>query len=340
MARRLRSHSTPEENLQRAMRAIPWKLLVLLPLFILIAVPSYLFGVRISHRLFSSLTSFAYTLSAPPNSSPTPTPLPAFPTVLPQVGSVLYTVQNGDSCDSILASQMHMADAGTIFSDANPPSIKALNAVVGQNCDDLQPGMVLSLMPQYPLMVLGGIVRAINSSTPQQVIPTPLINVPTQTLAPDCSGGCWLTVSIAPSVQIHLLVQTTLAIHVGSWVWAQAAMQRKSVPNFSNYPYVDPTAPLNGTSLRACDLQIDNTHDGNSLSCDQLTPNTIDDDGGAWLFGVVNPSSLGHWGYHLSLPKNTQVLLWLTQTSNGSLVYKAGNPLYRYDQATHVYVKA
>ncbi len=340
MARRLRTQSIAEERPRIVRHSFPWKLLLLVPLLVVVAVPSYLFGVRVSHGLYTSLTGLAYTFSAPPNNSPTATPLPTFPTILPQVGSLLYTAQNGDSCDSILATQMHMADAGAIFSDAKPGTIKALNTVVGQNCDDLQPGQVLSLMPQYPLMVLGGIVRKIDSSTPQQVVPTPLINVPNQQLAPDCSGGCWLTVSITSTVQVHLLVQTTLAIHIGSWVWAQASMQLKNVANFANYPYVDPAIALNGTFLHACDFQVNNTHDSNSLSCNQLTPNTIDADGGTWLFGVISPVSLGHWGYHLSLPQGTQVLLWLTQTNNGSLIYKAGNSIYRYSSTNHLYVKA
>src|SRR5206468_3242719 len=83
----------------------------------------------------------------------------------------------------------------------------------------------------------------------------------------------------------------------GSWVWTQAALARKNIKDFDSYPYADPFASLNGMSLRACDLQVDNTHDDNSLSCSQLLPNTIDDDGGAWLFGVTGPGSLDHWGF-------------------------------------------
>jgi hypothetical protein len=90
-------------------------------------------------------------------------------------------------------------------------------------------------------------------------------------------------------------------------------------------------------SLRACDIQVDNTHDENALACDQLLPNTIDDDGGAWLFGVTGSCGLEHWGYTLNLPSCTQVLIWLTN-SNGNLSFHRGNPVYRYDKATHVYV--
>jgi hypothetical protein len=91
-------------------------------------------------------------------------------------------------------------------------------------------------------------------------------------------------------------------------------------------------------SLSACDFQADNIHDDNSLSCDQLMPNTIDDDGGAWLFGVIGPSALNHWGYHLKLPQGTRVFLWLT-SQNGALKFRAGDPVYRFDSGTNKYVK-
>ncbi|HET9920211.1 MAG TPA: hypothetical protein VFQ30_10255, partial [Ktedonobacteraceae bacterium] len=219
--------------------------------------------------------------------------------------------------------------------------VKALDAVIGQDCHALQPGMVLTLAPQYPLVALGGVVLKATATSAQQVLPTPLINVaPTQQTGVDCSGGCTLVVQVAPSVKINLVVQTALPVRVGSWVWAQATLARMSVSGFDNYPYADSNASLNGMSLRACDLQIDNIHDNNSLSCDQLMPNTIDDDGGAWLFGVVSPGGLNHWRYNLHLPTGTQVLLWLTADNNGNLSYHKGNPLYRYDPNAHVYVPA
>jgi hypothetical protein len=112
-----------------------------------------------------------------------------------------------------------------------------------------------------------------------------------------------------------------------------------NVKGFSNYPYADPIATLDGMSLRACDLQVDNTHDDNSLSCNQLQPNTIDDDGGAWLFGITGKSALDHWKYPLHLPAGTRVLLWLTSNSHGDLRFSRGNPVYRYNEATHLYVK-
>jgi hypothetical protein len=248
-------------------------------------------------------------------------------------------VKAGDACDEILAYQMRMADAGQIFSDVNPNTVKALDNVIGQDCHKLQPGMVLTLAPQYPLIAFGGIVRKVDPTSPQQALPTPLINVArSQQISIDCSNGCLLTVSIATGIQVHLLVQTTLSIHTGSWVWAQALLARKTVPNFDNYPYADPNASLNGMSLRACDLQVDNIHDDNSLSCSQLQPNTINDDGGAWLFGVTGASSLDHWHYPLHQPAGVRVLLWLSSDNNGNLVFDKGNPVYRYDDASHVYV--
>jgi hypothetical protein len=68
-------------------------------------------------------------------------------------------------------------------------------------------------------------------------------------------------------------------------------------------------------------------------------PNTIDDDGGAWLFGVIGPSALDHWGYRLKLSQGTRVLLWLT-SHNGDLTFQPGNPVYRYATGTKRYVKA
>jgi hypothetical protein len=337
MARRFHPRSRPAENLRIVLATIPWKLLLLIPLLVAVAIPTYLFGSRLGTQIFPSITKLFYTASGP---APTvlPTPYPAFPTVLPLAGSLRYTTGAGDSCDSVLTFQMNMNDAGQVFSDVKPETVKALDKTVGLDCHALQPGMTMTLSPQYPLVAFGGIVEKIASNTAAQVIPTPLINVPQQSLAPDCSGGCNLTVLLAPQVQLHLLVQTTLALHVGSWIWAQATLARKHIAGFDAYPYADPGASLNGMSLSACDFQADNIHDDNSLSCDQLTPNTIDDDGGAWLFGVTGPSALDHWGYHLKLPRGTRVLIWLT-SQNGTLTFQAGNPVYRFDSGTNKYVK-
>lgn len=339
MTRRFQQRRTPVGNVSIILRSIPWKLLLLVPLLILVAIPAFYYGTHAGQKAFPSLINFFYNLTGPPPTA-TPTPQPALPTTLPKIGSLLYTVQAGDSCDEILTIQMHMADANTIFTDAKPDTINALDVSIGQDCHALQPGMVLTLSPQYPLIAFGGRVLKVEPTAPQQVLPTPLINVaPQQQLGVDCSNGCHLNVLIASGIQVNLSVQTTLPIKVGSWVWAQATLARKSIKNFDNYPYADPLAILNGMSLRACDLQIDDTHDDNSLSCNQLPPNTIDDDGGAWLFGVTGPSSLDHWQYPLHLSPGTRVLLWLSVDSNGSLKFRKGNPVYRYDEGSHVYVR-
>jgi hypothetical protein len=337
MARRFHPRSRPAENLRIILATIPWKLLILTLVLLAAAIPAYLFGARLGNQIFPSLTKLFYTASA---SAPTavPTPYPAFPTVLPLPGSRLYTTAAGDSCDSVLAFQMNMNDAGQVFSDVKPETVRALDKTVGLDCHALQPGMTMNLSPQYPLIAFGGIVLKIASNTAAQVIPTPLINVPQRPLAPDCSGGCNLTVRLAPQVQVHLLVQTTLALHVGAWVWAQATLARQHIAGFDTYPYAYPGASLNGMSLSACDFQADNIHDDNSLSCDQLTPNTIDDDGGAWLFGIIGPGALDHWGYHLKLPRGTRVLIWLT-SQNGVLKFHAGSPVYRFDGGINKYVK-
>jgi len=339
MTRRYQSKSTSRENLRIVARAIPWKLLLLIPILVVIAVPAYVYSSNASKGILPGMTKFFYNLSAPTVVA-SPTPQPALLSTLPQVGSTLYTVQGGDSCDSLLSYHMRMADAGQIFSDANPVSVKSLDTALGQDCHALQPGMVLPLAPQYPLIALGGVVLKIEATTPQQVLPTPLINVPnSQQMTVDCSGGCLLIVRIAPQVEVRLTVQTTLPMRVGAWVWAQAALARKHVPSFPNYPYADPQASLNNMSLQACDFQVNDTHDDGSLGCDQLTPNTIDDDGGSWLFGVTGTASLDHWHYGLHVPAGTRVLLWLTNV-NGILKFHKGNPVYRYDDASHVYVPA
>ncbi|MDQ2717059.1 MAG: hypothetical protein M3Z08_19320 [Chloroflexota bacterium] len=305
--------------------------------FVLAAIPAYTYGMRAGAHIVPAVTNFFSTLGAP--ASPVPTPHPALPTVLPQAGSLLYTVQGGESCDEMLTLRMHMNDAGEVFSDVKPATVSALSAAIGKDCHALQPGMTVMLSPQYPLVALAGLVRKVEATAPLEVLPTPLINVAQQQQGPDCSSGCLLTIQIAPAVQIKLQVQTALTVQVGSWVWAQAMYPRKAVPNFYTYPYADPGASLNGVTLRACDFQVDGTHDDNSLSCDQLQPNSIDLDGGAWLFGVTGSDSLDHWGYALHLPAGTRVLLWLTVDNNGNLHFRKHNAVYRYDDGTHLYVR-
>ena len=337
MAGRIYRRSTPAENLRVVVHAIPWRLLLLIPVLLIISFPVFLFGTGAGQRLLPALTTYFYNLGNP--QTPAPTPYPSFPPSLPQPGSLLYTVQTGDNCDEILTTQMHMADAGQIFSDSAPVTVQALNSAIGQNCHTLQPGMVITLSPHYPLIALGGIVLKAEPSTTLQSLPTPLINVTQQQTGVDCSTGCKLTVRIAPKVEVALTVQTTLPVRTGSWVWAQAMLPRKALAGFDAYPYVDPSASLNGMTMRVCDFQIDATHDDNGLSCSQVLPNTIVDDGGSWLYGVADSDSLAHWRYPLHLPNGTRVLLWLSLDNNGNLVYRKGNPVYRYDDQTHVYVR-
>ncbi len=337
MAGRVYRRSTPAENLRVVIRKIPWRVLLLIPVLLVIAFPVFLFGTHAGQRLLPALTNYFYNLGSP--ASPTPTPYPAFPAVLPQPSSLLYTVQEGDNCDEILSTQMHMSDAGQVFSDAAPASVKALDSAIGQDCHALQPGMVITLSPHYPLVALAGVVLKVAPTSPVQPLPTPLINVTQQQTGIDCSIGCKLQVRIAPKVQVTLTVQTTLLVHPGSWVWVQAMLPRKAVKDFGNYPYVDPLASLNGATMPVCDFQVDATHDDNGLSCSQLPPNTIVDDGGSWLFGVTGSGSLAHWRYPLHLPDGTRVLLWLSLDNYGNLVYRKGNALYRYDEGTHLYTR-
>ncbi len=339
MAGRTYRRSTPAENLHIIIHRIPWRLLLLLPLLLAAAIPVFLFGTSAGQRLLPAMTNYFYHLSDAP--TPVPTPYPPFPANLPQPGSLLYTVQAGDNCDTILSTRMHMADAGQIFSDANPKTVQLLNEVIGQNCHALQPGMVITLVPQYPLVAISGKVLKILPVGSLQPLPTPLINVQQQ-VGVDCTSGCNLDVRVSAQVQVQLVVQTALQIYIGSWVWAQAMLPDKQVAGFSNYPYVDPALSFNGATLRACDFQLDNTHDDNSLSCSQLTPNTILDDNGAWLYGVTGSASLDHWRYALSshhLPVGSRILLWLSLDNNGNLVYRQGNDVYRFDETTHLYVQ-
>jgi hypothetical protein len=340
MANRVHPRSTHPEKRPLVIPAFPWRLLLLMLYLLIIGIPAFLFGSRVGQRVLPTLTNYFYNISGTPP-LPTSTPLPPFPTILPQPGSLLYIAQPGDSCDEILSTQMQMTDAGQIFSDAKPNTMKALNSAVGQDCDALQPGMVIKLSPHYPLVALGGEVLKVEATSPQLPLPTPLITITSQQQAGfDCSNGCLLTMQIASGTQIRLLVQTALPVRIGSWVWAQAMLARKQIAGFANYPYADPNASFNGMLLRACDLQVDNVHDDNSLSCSQLLPNTIVDDGGTWLLGVTGPGSLDHWHYPLHFPAGTRVLLWLSADSQGHLKFQKGNRVYRFDEATHFYVPA
>ncbi len=324
-----------EGDLRTNVLTRPLRLLLFVPFVLLIVLPVFLYGVRVGQRIMPTVTNYFYTISGP-SLSPIPTTITSFPTSLPQVSVIPYTVQAGDSCDEILTIQMRMQDAGQIFSDANPNTVKSLGRFIGQNCHALQPGMIIRLAPQYPLIALSGVVLKVVPTSTKQPLPTPLITIPTQSASVDCTSGCFLTMRIAQDTQIRLFVQTTLPVHTGSQVWAQAMLARKPIAGFANYPFVEPDASLNGMTLSACDLQVDTMHDPNVPACDQLLPNTIDDDGGAWLFGVTGPGGLGHWGYPLKLPSNMRVLIWLTNW-NGKLSFHRGNPVYRYNETTQVY---
>ena len=117
-------------------------------------------------------------------------------------------------------------------------------------------------------------------------------------------------------------------------------LPRKSIAGFANYPYADPNANFNGMTLRACDFQVNDTHDDNAVPCDQLDPNTIDVDGGAWLLGVTGTNSLDHWHYNIHTSAGVRVMLWLDDNNNnGTLTYHKGSPIYRYDESSHLYVK-
>src|SRR3954452_24441810 len=139
MTPRFQPRTTPTENLRAIFHLIPWRLLVVVPALVILAIPAFYYGTHAGQKLFPSVTNYFYTITGPPPTA-TPTPLPAFITTLPQPGSLLYTVQRDDNCDEILTVQMHMTDAGQVFSESKPNTIKALNASVGQNCSDLQPG--------------------------------------------------------------------------------------------------------------------------------------------------------------------------------------------------------
>jgi hypothetical protein len=159
-------HTLPEKR-PLVIPALPWRLLLLMSYLLIIGIPAFLFGSRVGQRVLPTLTNYFYNSSGTPP-LPTPTLLPPFPKILPQPGSLLYTAQPGDSCDEILSAQMHMTDAGQIFNDANPNTMKALNSAIGQDCHALQPGMVIKLSPHYPMVALGGEVLKVEAISPQQ----------------------------------------------------------------------------------------------------------------------------------------------------------------------------
>jgi hypothetical protein len=322
-------------------RPLTWKVMGVMFALLLIIVPTYITAERAGSKLVPELTSLFYAVSDP-NGSLAPKSLPAFSPVLPQAGTISYTLEEGDSCDSVLAYQMRFVDASEVFSDQKPETVQALNATLGQNCHAIHPGMALTLSPQYPLIAFGGEVLRVGSLTSPQSMPTPLISLPhSEHIAPDCTQGCLLSVKIAPRVQVYLTVSTKADIFPGSWIWSRAALARKVVPKFADYPYADPAASLNGMALQACDFQVNGAppQTQTSPSCDDLTTKNITLDGGAWLFAVTGPSALNHWNYPLkNVPSGSRVLIWLSNDDSG-LTFHPGDPAYRYDQASRGYVK-
>src|SRR5436309_1029151 len=107
MAGRVHPRRTLTEKLRVLIQALPWRLLLLMPILLIVGIPTFLFGTRVGQRIFPALTNYFYNISGTPP-LPTPTPFPPFPAALPRPGSLLYTVQVGDSCDEILTLQMHM----------------------------------------------------------------------------------------------------------------------------------------------------------------------------------------------------------------------------------------
>jgi hypothetical protein len=321
-------------------RPLTWKVIGVLSALILIVIPTYITTERAGSKLVPELTSLFYK-ATDPNASVAPTALPVFPSVLPLVGTIPYTVQEGDSCDGILAYEMRFTNASEVFSDQKSETVRTLSANLGQDCHKLKPDMPLTLSPQYPLIAFGGKVLHVGSLTSPQAVPTPLITLPhAERYAPDCTEGCLLSVKIAPRVQVYLTVYTTADIFPGSWIWSQATLARKVVAGFANYPYADPVASLNGMALQACTFQVNGAppQTQTSLSCDDLTAENIHMDGGAWLFSVMSPSALGYWHYPLNVPLNSRVLIWLSRDKTG-LTFHAGDPVYRYDQASRSYMK-
>ncbi|GHO42851.1 hypothetical protein KSX_10140 [Ktedonospora formicarum] len=260
------------------------------------------------------------------------------------MGVIPYIVQDGDSCNAILNTQMQMGASTKIFNDDQKNTIQALNKTLGQNCGELSIGSRVQLQPQYPLVAFGGIVRKIGAPPAAEPTPTPAINlsrtIQQQAAADryiDCTGGCNLTVQITEKNSVTLFVGTQMHVQVGSWVWAMAMMQPQTIKGFANYPYTSPKASINNMVLKACDFALEDELDDSITPCRKIMPNSIDDDGGAWLYGITGPHALGHWKLGNSLPPNTQTLMWLS-SKGGDLQYEDSNPLYRYNAKHHIYV--
>src|SRR5690242_6639741 len=76
----------------------PLGLLILIPFVFLIVLPVFQYGLHVGQGIMPSVTNYFYTISGPTPSA-VPTQPTSFPTLLPQIGVLPYTVQAGDSCD-------------------------------------------------------------------------------------------------------------------------------------------------------------------------------------------------------------------------------------------------
>src|SRR5260221_12735357 len=123
MARQNHRRSTPGENLRMLLHAIPWRLLIIIPILIIAAIPAFTIGVRLGGRVLPGVTNIFYILGGPA-AGPPPTHLPPFARILPQPGSLIYTVQAGNSSDEVLAFKIRMSDEGKILSAANQKNVQ------------------------------------------------------------------------------------------------------------------------------------------------------------------------------------------------------------------------
>src|SRR5437588_10247266 len=92
MTRRFQQRSTPAENFGIILRSIPWRLLLLIPMLVLVAIPAFYYGTHAGQKAFPSLFSFFYDLTGP-TSTATPKPQNRLIPTIPLVVSSLSTVQ-------------------------------------------------------------------------------------------------------------------------------------------------------------------------------------------------------------------------------------------------------
>ena len=123
MVGRFHPKTTPKENFLALWRMIPWRMYLVSILLITIALPTFVYGIYIGKNVFFNAAHFFYTLSTLPVASPTPQP--ALPMLLPQAGSIFYTVEDGDSCDSVLAYQKAFPAALKLRFHENYPRVYA-----------------------------------------------------------------------------------------------------------------------------------------------------------------------------------------------------------------------